>query len=232
MGSVFEAGVVAQALDALVQLVLRQIDFLIRAFLVEQAVPNRRRDLVQIANLGEDLVRVLAQLEIATLVAERAPVAKQQLVLGELARLRQDVLTAGARDRTAVRKPRILPILFGEPEAADVLDAVEPDAASHLEAATRRLDGSDERLGVGIVRHAWVGCGAHAGFVRKERIAANSSEGCSTYGTCPAPSMTTRGACKVRAITDEDSRGIGSSRPWTTSAGKVTESSPPGAERS
>src|SRR5262249_44562099 len=98
---------------------------------------------------------------------------------------------------------------------------------------------SDERLIVRIGRHSnemrpWgrgAGGGAEADFQafaerdRNDRIAANISAGCLTYGTGPAPPLGTRGAGGNVATPCEQAEGIGSSRPWTPSAGTVTESS-------
>ena len=53
-------------------------------------------------------------------------------------------------------------------------------------------------------------------------MAENNASGFSTYGTWPEPSKMTRVAFIAFAAAWDDARGIGSSRPCTTSVGTVT----------
>src|SRR5690606_33718401 len=60
-GSFFLASVLGQMIDQHMQLLLREIDLLRRALDVEEPGAHRDRDLVQVADLREDLLRVLAE---------------------------------------------------------------------------------------------------------------------------------------------------------------------------
>src|SRR4029079_1048744 len=67
-----EARVVPQLVDALVELSFGELDFLPRPFLVEQAAVHRDRDLVQIADLHENVVGDPAQADVLPLLGKRA----------------------------------------------------------------------------------------------------------------------------------------------------------------
>ena len=77
---ILDAGDVPQLVDALVELALGELDFLPRAFFVEQTGAHRDRDLVQIADLHENVVGDPAQADESPLLGKRAAVAEPQLI--------------------------------------------------------------------------------------------------------------------------------------------------------
>src|SRR5690606_10964567 len=126
--SFFLSSVLRQRIDQPVQLLLGEVDLLRRGFDVEQAGAHGDGDLVEIANLGEDLVGVLAQAEEAALLGEGAAVALDQLLRREALGEGDDFLARAAGQRASVGEAEVVPGLVGEPEPADVLDAVVQDA--------------------------------------------------------------------------------------------------------
>ena len=65
--SVLDASAVPQTLDALVELLLGEVDFLLGAIGVEQAVAHGDRDLVDVPDLRQHVIRHSAQLDEAAL---------------------------------------------------------------------------------------------------------------------------------------------------------------------
>ena len=96
---VFDAGGVAQLLDGFVELTLRDLDFLTRSFLVQKTFTHRKRDLVEVANLGQDVVGFTAQADESPLLGERATIAQPELVRRQPPGLLQYRITAPSRNR-------------------------------------------------------------------------------------------------------------------------------------
>jgi hypothetical protein len=129
-----------------VQLAFREIDFGGCAIGVEQARAHADRDLVEVADLAEDLVGRLAQAGEATLLRHGAAIPEQQILLGEPARDDENLLAGAARERAAVGETTIVPRLVREPEPTHVLDAVERHPTGHVEVPPVIFEGRDVRL--------------------------------------------------------------------------------------
>ena len=120
-------------LDDLVELTLGELDLGGRAVVVEQSGAHGDGDLVQVADLFEDVLGRLAQAGETALLGEGAPVAEHQLLRRQASCQRQRLVARATRQRAAVGNSVVVPRLVGEPEVPDVLDAVEHDLAGHVE---------------------------------------------------------------------------------------------------
>ena len=148
------------------QLALRQVDFGGRTLGVEQPRAHADRDLVQIADLTEDLVGGLAEPDESALLRQRAAVAKEDVLLREATREHQGFFARAPGQRTSVRESRVVPGLIVEPQSADVLDSVEDNATGDVEAPTIVLECRDMRL-YGLFGHgAYWTAGGGAGSRR------------------------------------------------------------------
>src|ERR1035437_1399416 len=145
-GLILDAGERRQPVDQRVELLFGEVDLLRGTFDVEEAGPHGYRDLVQVADLREDLVGRLAQSVKAALLGERAAMALDQLVRREVLRKRECLILRAAGQRAAVGQAEIVPRLIGEPEAPHVLHAVEADAARHVVASAVAFDRRDMGL--------------------------------------------------------------------------------------
>lgn len=141
-----------QLLDDLVQLPLREVDLCRGALGVQQAGAHGDRDLVQVADLAENVIRRAAEAGEAALLGECAAVAEHQLLLREAVREGQHLVAAAPGEGATVGEAAVVPALVGEPESADVLDAVERDAARHVVASPVVIERRDVRL-YGLVSH-------------------------------------------------------------------------------
>src|SRR3954471_3043808 len=128
------------------ELLLGEVDLLRGAVHVEQTSPHGDRDLIQVANLGEDLFGHLAQADEAALLSEGAAVAEDKLGRRKTPRELEHFIAIPARKGTTIRYPGVVPGIIGKPETTHVLDTVEGDAARHAVPATLIVDG----------RHVWL----------------------------------------------------------------------------
>src|SRR5262249_37332955 len=82
-----DAGVVTQAIDQIVQLLLGQLDLLIGPILVDPTLTHRDADLIQVPNLGEDLIGQTPKLQEAPTFGERSSMTHPELLRAKTARL-------------------------------------------------------------------------------------------------------------------------------------------------
>src|SRR6185437_6001296 len=145
-----DARAVPEPVDALVQLPFGELDLLACAVLVEQPVAHRDGDLIEVADLGEDVVGGAAEPNEAALFGERPTVPQPELLASQPPRLLDHLVAVARRNRRPVGKAGVVPILLGKPEPPHVLDAVEGDAAGDRVPLAEVLDRGDERLRSGI----------------------------------------------------------------------------------
>lgn len=141
-----------ELLNDLVKLPLGQIDLGRGAFRVEKAGAHADRDLIEIADLAEDLIGGMTESDKPALFRQGPPIPQQNILLREPASERERLLARSAGECSAVGQADVIPRFIGEPEPADVLDAVEDDATAHIEASAVVIERCDLRL-YGLVGH-------------------------------------------------------------------------------
>ena len=142
----------SELLNNLMQLSLGQIDFGRRTFGVEEASAHADGDLVEIADFAEDLIGGATKPDEPALFRQRPPIPQQNVLLREPASERECLLARPTGECSAVGQTGVIPRLVGEPEPSDVLDAVEHDAAAHVEASAVVIERRNVWL-YGLVGH-------------------------------------------------------------------------------
>ena len=185
----------------------------------------------------------------SALLGERAAMPQAELVGGESAREVEHFVAACApASRARSGTPRLVQSFLGEPEPADVLDAVERDAAGDRVAlaevsttrctcamSRRTTSAAHKRQLIEANRKAQTAHETRRRFsVRAEKVANGAKERSRLLDIrhVAASSITTSVAPIARAAASDDASGMGSWRPCTISVGTDIESSCPGASRS
>src|SRR6186997_1688141 len=126
------AGVVAELSDHVVEPLFGAGDFIRRLFHVEKAGSHGCRDLVQVADLGQDFLRQMPKAVESAPVRNRPAMSQREVVIGECASGGLDVVAAASRNRPVIAQSFVLfPIRITEEQVSDVLDSVEVDAYAH-----------------------------------------------------------------------------------------------------
>src|ERR1700694_4187027 len=147
------AGGWAQAVDEIVQLALGQLELLRGAFDVEEAGAHGDADLIEKADLGEDVVSEAAQAVKASLLRLGAAGAGGELLRVEPLREGEDLVLRAAGERRAIGDAVVIPSLLREPETPDMLHPVEDDAHADFDGLAVKLERPDLRLSHVLV--AW-----------------------------------------------------------------------------